>query len=140
MNKWVEMKKRHQEEFNAFPVHYAFGQEQIDRKIAELHLDPDRYKDQIEVVGFGGFVLKEDAPRLKEMWVRHEKERQAAIDADGTGEGFIYDMFRYELENHEFSYTGSTEETLDCLGYTSEDVEADPRLKRGLKKAMIDAG
>ena len=44
-------------------------------------------------------------------------------------------MFISELENHEYSYTSSSEETLDSLGLSFEDVAADPRLARGLDLA-----
>ena len=44
-------------------------------------------------------------------------------------------MFDYELRNHEFGYTGEYEDTLDALGYTWKDIEADKRLKNGLTLA-----
>ena len=44
-------------------------------------------------------------------------------------------MFFSELENHEYSYTGSAEDTLDSLGLSFEDVAADPRLAHGLDLA-----
>lgn len=31
-----------------------------------------------------------------------------------------------------------TEETLDTLGYTADEVLADPRLKRGIEKAVTE--
>ena len=45
------------------------------------------------------------------------------------------DMFLYELENHEYSYTGTVEDALDSLGLSFEDVASDPRLARGLDLA-----
>lgn len=44
-------------------------------------------------------------------------------------------MFLYELENHEYSYTGTVEDALDSLGLSFEDVVANPRLARGLDLA-----
>ncbi len=72
---------------------------------------------------------------MHETFARHHRELQAAIDADPTGEGFIKDMFFGELENHEYSYTGTVEDALDSLGLSFEDVAADPRLARGLDLA-----
>lgn len=60
---------------------------------------------------------------------------EEAIAGDKTGEGFIYQMFLYELNNHEYGYTGDTEEALDALGYTAEEVVADDRLNRGITLA-----
>jgi hypothetical protein len=70
-----------------------------------------------------------------EMMERHEKEMQDAIDADATGEGFIFDMFNYELANHEYVVTYDVQDTLDYLGLTQEEVDADPKLRNGLNLA-----
>ena len=78
---------------------------------------------------------EKDAPLMHETFARHHKELQAAMDADPTGEGFIKDMFLYELENHEYSYTGTVEDALESLGLTYENVAEDPRLARGLDLA-----
>jgi hypothetical protein len=62
----------------------------------------------------------------------------AAIAEDKTGEGFIYEMFLYELDNHEYGYTGDTSDTLESLGYTAEQVLESPCLKRGIEKAVTE--
>lgn len=61
---------------------------------------------------------------------------QAAIDNDPDGTNFIYEMFYYELCNHEFDYTRELDDTLYSLGYTLKDIQTNPKLKNGLKKAM----
>ena len=52
-------------------------------------------------------------------------------------------MFLYELQNHEYSYTGDYTEAMDALGITFEDLEKKPALANGLqlacKAAMEDA-
>lgn len=135
MNAWQELREKQQAEVNAFPIHFAFGIDQINRKIAKLNLDPEHYQDQIYGIGAGGFVLKEDYPALLEMFKRHQTEREEAIAADATGDGIIFDMFYTELVNHEYGYTGIFGDTLEHLGYSMADIEADPRLKLGLEKA-----
>lgn len=136
MNKYLEMKNRHQTEVNAFPMHFCFGEDQINKKFAELGLDRKKDLDKIVVIkGTGGFVLKEDAPALKEMFERHSKEMEEAIAGDKTGNGFIYEMFLYELGNYEYDVTMELDETLDALGYTRTDIQADPRLSHALEKA-----
>lgn len=69
---------------------------------------------------------------------RFDRELQSAIASDETGDGFIYEMFLYELENYEYDLTRDLSETLDALGYVPEDIQADPRLRRGLERARLE--
>ena len=129
------MRNRQQKEVNALPMRFAFSQEQFHEVMKEWGLDPKKDLDIIARIPWGGFIQKKDTPLIHETFARHHKELQAAIDADPTGEGFIKDMFLYELENHEYIYTGTAEDALDSLGFSFEDVAADPRLARGLSLA-----
>jgi len=136
---YQDMKIRHQRETNEFPIYFAFGDEQIKRKFAELGLDLETDMDKITVIpGTGGFVLKKDEAARRAMSERHYQEMQDAIFADKKGTGFIYQMFRYELANYEFGYTGEADDALAALGYTEEQIEADPALKTGFEKAKQD--
>lgn len=135
MNRYAELRHRQQEEFNALPLGFAFSNKQFDEMMRNWGLDPEKDVDKIYSIGAGGFVQKKDAELLHETHKRLDEEMAAAIAADETGEGFIYEMFLYELDNHEYGYTGELEETLDALGYTVEDINADKRLLRGLNMA-----
>lgn len=72
------------------------------------------------------------------MLDRHEQERKAAIAADKTGTGYIYQMFLAELADHEFCITYDYEDTFNALELTVEEINADKRLLRGLQKAERD--
>ncbi len=137
MNRYEALKQRQQEEYSAFPMQYAFSDRQFAEGMAALGLKPTD-TDKVYAAPGGGFYRREDSPRLKAMMDRFDRELQEAIAGDKTGEGFIYEMFLYELNNHEFGYTGDTEETLDALGYTAGEVLGDPRLKRGIEKAVTE--
>lgn len=132
---YAELKARQQKEINALPLGFAFGKDQFDGMMHKWGLDPVQDRDKIRSIGYGGYVQNKDAEHFHATLGRHRAEMDAAIAADTTGEGFIHDMFRYELSNHEYIYTLDAEETLDALGYTREDVEDDPRLKHGFEKA-----
>lgn len=138
MNKYAELRNRQQEEFNALPLGFAFGDKQFEEMMKKWGLDPEKDLDKIYSVGYGGYIQKKDAELLHKTRERHDAEMEAAIEADKTGEDFIYQMFLYELDNHEYGYTGDTEDTLDALGYTAEEVLGDPRLKRGIEKAVTE--
>lgn len=68
----------------------------------------------------------------------HDAEMEAAKAADEDGTGFLYQMFKYELDNHEYGYTGELEDTLDCLGLTWEELKASPVMLKALDKASTE--
>ena len=136
MERYQEMKIRHQNEVNAFPIYFAFSNIQIGRMFKELGLNPQKDCDKIvSIPGTGGFILKKDADAYKEMFQRQHEELQNAISEDVDGTGFIYQMFRYELANHEFGYTGDADDAIEALGYTKKQIEETPALKQGFEKA-----
>ena len=104
----------------------------------KLGLNPDTDKDKLCSIGGGGIIRKTDAEAMRAMFDRHRRELLDAIEADSTGEGFIYDMFYYELANHEYIISGSIAETLDALELTIDEINESKALLHGLKKA-IDA-
>lgn len=135
MNRYAEMNHRHQAAVNALPLKFAFSNEQFERAMAELGLKSTD-TDKIYKLGVGGgFYRKTDAELVRKTFEDNSKELEDAIAADKTGKGFIYEMLLYELRNHEYGYTGDTEDTLESLGYTTDDLEKDERLYVGLKKA-----
>ncbi len=134
MNAYQEMITRHQAEFNSFPMFFAFSQQQFDDGMQKLGLNPTDTQS-IYSFGAGGFYRKSDAPQLRTMFESHHQELADAIAADLTGDGFIYDMFDYELANHEYAYTQDLSDTLDALNLTVEKVNADSRFLHALQKA-----
>lgn len=138
MNKYAELRQRQQKEFDSLPLGFAFIQRQFNEMMEGWGLDPEKDLDKILRIPGGGYVQKKDADLLHHTVERHDTEMAEAISEDKTGEGFIYEMFLYELDNHEYGYTRDTEDTLDALGYTAEQVLGDPRLKRGIEKAVTE--
>lgn len=136
MNRYRELRSKQQAVFNDLPLGWAFGQKQFDEMMQKWGLDPDADTDKIYSIGGGGYVQKKDADLLHKTMGDLDAEFQNAIAADETGEGFIYEMFLYELENHEYSYTHDISDTLDALGFTLDQVKADQRLIKGLALAM----
>lgn len=141
MNTYEIMRKRHHDEYAKFPLQFAFGNEQIKQKFAELGLDPEKDLDKITVIpGTGGFFLKKYEPAFNEMNERQSRELREAIAADATGDGFIFEMFRSELSNCEFGYDEelAVEGMLSAVGLTLEEIHGDPRLNHGYEKAKED--
>lgn len=141
MNKYKALRKKQQKEFDeADLLGYAFGKEQFRALMERWGINPDNEEElkKVSHVYAGAYILDENIPAYKELLTRQHQEFDAAIAEDETGDGFIYEMFLYELDNHEFGYTMDTEDALDALGYTAEDVMNDPRLKHGIEKAATE--
>lgn len=137
MNEYRTMIEKHQQEVNKFPLGFAYGDKQFEEMMHKWGLDARKESDlsQVSHLFAGAYILKKDIPAYKDMSRRHSEEYEAAIAADKTGDGFCYEMFYYELCNHEFGYTGDYEDTLDALGLTWEQVQQQENLKHGLEKA-----
>ena len=135
MNLYNELRDRQQKEYNAFPVAFAFSNEQFDNEMIRLGLKPtDTHK--VVSIGYGGFIRKSDLNDYKAMLKRHKMQRDKAIAEDKDGLGYIKDMFDYELANHEYGYTYDLEPTLDALGLTIEEINKDKKLTKGLQSAL----
>ncbi len=138
MNRYEDLINRHQKEISDLPLKFAIGNKEFDEMMKGWGLDPDKDLDKICSVGAGGFIQKKDMEKLREVRKRHASEMNDAIMSDATGDGFIYEMFSYELNNHEYGYTGDETEALAALGYDFKQIESDSRLKHGLEKAKME--
>lgn len=134
-NQYQELRDKHQKEFNEFPIGFAFSNEQFKEQMEKLGLTADD-EDKIVGIGAGGFIKKDDVDKFNEMNKRHRAEEEDAIKNDTTGEGYIKDMFDYELANHEYGYTYDLTDTLASLGLSMEDINKDKRLQNGLNLAL----
>ena len=137
MNRYTEMKERHSVEVNAFPMFFAFNNQSFYEGMQKLGLYA---AEQVCSIGYGGYIRKTDKDKYIELLRNHRKELETAISEDKTGNSFIYEMFLYELSNHEYSFTLDYEDTLNALGFTYDDLEKHPNLKHGITKAAKKLG
>jgi len=134
MNKYRELQAAQEKERNAFPFMFAFSQEQFNEGMVGLGLDP-KDTDKIYSIGGGGYIRKTDSKAMHDMFNKHNQETKDAIAADKDGTGYIFDMFEYELANHEYCITWDFDDTLDALGLTMDQVNADQRMVKALQRA-----
>lgn len=132
---YSELKRKHEKELSEFPLMFAFTNEQFAEGMKKLGLketDTDKMYD----LGSGCYMRKSDNEKLDQLLNAHDKEFRKAIAEDTTGDGFIYDMFNYELGNHEYCITYDVHDALDALGLTLDEIVKDDRLTRGFYKAI----
>lgn len=132
MSKYTELKAKHQAEVDAFPFGFAFNTKQFNEMMEKWGLTPDD-TDKIYSIGGGGYVRKSDAEAMEKMFERHELERKMARK---HGDDYLFEMFNYELANHEYGYTHDLTDTLDALGLTIDEINADPKMADALKRAI----
>ena len=138
MNTYTELKDKQQERVNAFLSKYAFfafSQQQFKEGLQRLGVPEDAERVLVSLGNVGGFLLKDKLPEYRALMEGLEQETQEAIEDPETGAAFAVQMFTYELANHEYSITGDLTETLDALGYTTEDINNSPVLKQALSEA-----
>lgn len=135
MESYRELRDRQQKEFNELPYGFAFSDKQFDEIMGKWGLDPEKDLDKIYRIPGGGFIQKKDHKHFHEVVDRHAAELEAAKQSDADGTGFLYQMFLFELDNHEYGYTREYEDTLESLGLTMKDVHKSVRLTRALEKA-----
>lgn len=123
---------------DAFGIVSSEAGKQFDEMMGKWGLDPEKDLDKIYRIPGGGFIQKKDHKHFHEVLDRHNAEMEAAKAADEDGTGFLYQMFKYELDNHEYGYTGDLEDTLDCLGLTWEELKASPVMLKALDKASTE--
>ena len=139
MNAYREMRLRQQEEVNALPLHFAFSKRQFEEEMKSMGLDPYDDIDKLYKGIGGSFYLKSDSAKINSTLSRHQREFDEPVSSDETGEGFIFDMFLEELNNHEYSYTGDPDEALCSLGFDYDDLDKSAPLMNGFKKACAAA-
>lgn len=133
MNKYREIKEKHHNEVNSFPMVFAFSNKQFEEGMRKLGLEPTDTDKVYKLGGTGGFYRKEDSSALHEMFDRHSKELSDAMQ----DEEFIFEAFDYELGNHEFIVTGDVTDAVEALGMTVEEVYENPKMLNALKKAEV---
>ena len=105
--KYLEMKKKHEEEFYNFPHFFAFNEDQFEKGKAKLGVTDS--KDIVIWKDFGNPIMRKvDAPRFSQMLLRHLAEKKELFEDDQE----LVAALKYELNNHEYSYTRDPSDTI----------------------------
>jgi len=130
MNNYLILKKNHEKEINDFPMFFAFSNEQLEEGLKKLKTT----EKNIRSLGYGGFIKSEDVKKYQNMLLNQSREHKNNMQK----KGYVYQMFKYELANHEFIITYDYEDTLSSLNLTSEEVAKNKLLSVQLEKAKED--
>lgn len=116
---YLDLKKKHEQELNDFPIAYAFNDEQLKEALKKLGVTST--KECATVFGHGDIVRKGDGKKFIAMLKRHTQEIKDAIVAD---KDLAVASFLYEMNNHEYciNYDGDGD-VLGCFGLEWDDLE-----------------
>ena len=122
---YLDLKKRHQKEFEDFPIAYAFNEQQMKEALDKLGATKE---ECVTVFGHGDIVKRTDAKALIAMMKRHDKELKQKLRDDIE---FAEAAFLYEMDNHEYAINWSADEdVLAAFNITFEFIR-----KHGLQMA-----
>lgn len=129
---YEEYKNNNKDATKSIPWEFAFSNEQFREILKKWNLTESKEDlNKIASIGYGGYMLKKDLPKLKILKDLENAEKNLMKNDDE----FCYTAFLYELANHEFGYTLDPTETLESLSLTVEEVKNDERLKTLFIKA-----
>lgn len=131
--KYTEWSKKKQQQVSDFLSKYcffAFNNDQFAEGMERLGLTPEQ-TDKIVSFRSGGYMLKEHVSEYHELADRiYNEQQQAMKDPD-----FAFEAIYWELNNHEYSYTGDPRDALDALGLSADEVLNNETLLQAYKKA-----
>lgn len=124
-----DLKKRHEQELNDFPIAYAFNDTQLQEALDKLGAERS---EVCTVLQIGDIVKKTDADALIKLLLRHTKELHALLRSD---EKLAEEIFEYEMDNHEYAinYDGDGD-VMRCLSLSDGQIK-----KMGLEQAYARA-
>lgn len=132
MESYLQIKARHQQEIDAFPLGAAFDKKQLEEMMQKFGLPNDKTGyAQIVSLGCGCFIKRKDVPAWNEMANRHEREMKEMRKS----RKHLIEALRYEFANHEYMYGYDDEAVCRAVGLSWEKVQNDPELLKTYKEA-----
>jgi len=114
---YLELKRKHTEQLDDFPMVFAFNKEQFREGLNKLGVERE---DICTISGAGfRFIRKADAKAFGNLLLNQAREMDKAMLDDD----FLINAIEYELGNHEYCITHNPEETLNALGIDLENAD-----------------
>lgn len=131
MNKYEEMKKKHNKDMGNITMFFAFSDKQFDEGMKSIGLKINDF-DKIVRLEKNCFLKKEDQKKMVELLDRQRKELKENLN----NEMFFKDALNYELRNHEYNITGEVNDALDAIGLTKEQITKDKNKHEWYKEVV----
>ncbi|MGW7813855.1 DUF7659 family protein [Staphylococcus xylosus] len=126
-NSYVQFNEGKQEIINNFDIIFSFDNKELNKILEKLGLN----SEEVVSIGMNGFIRKSDVRAFNEMVDSIKTEHIKNMKNDD----YVYEMFKYEMGNHEYIITFDDEEILSVCGIDEHLFIADERLKEIYIKA-----
>ncbi len=127
------LKRKHQQSLEHFEgIFYAFSDKQFKEGLEKLNLS-EGDESKLLKLGVGSFILKEKAGDFEKMILSQGRELKESL----KDKKFMLDALRYELSNHEYSYSGDIYPALGALSLRPEDIPSEI-LREAKRMASLD--
>lgn len=114
---YLDLIEKHRQEIEAFPIAYAFNEQQLKEALEKLEVES--VKECVTIFNHGDIVKKENAPKFLKMLKRQMNELKIAMKEEVFAEA----AFLYEMDNHEYAINWDGEEdVLSCFNMTKEEL------------------
>lgn len=126
--KYYNFKQENSKKFEAFPMAFAYNKQQFEEAKIKLGV-----KDSSELYSIwgNGLIRKTDSEAFNKLVDDIYKSHTEFLAIPEN----LKDAMVYELENHEFCYTGEVEDTLEALGLSLDTITEEQKniLKEAIK-------
>lgn len=126
VNRYRALREHQQQEVKEFPILFAFTAEQLLEGLKKWDVD----EKEIISVTKDGYILSKDREAYISMMLRHKDELLKALD----NQDYLYDMFRHEMENHEYFISGDLDDALQGCPVSIEEIADNPLMQETLEK------
>ena len=111
---YKNFKQSQQNDFSAFPMFWAFSNEQFAAGLLKL----DCTKEDLFSFGSGGYYRKSDSDKLSALLKKLSEEKKAFFSIREN----LISALKYEMANHEYSYTYDLYDTLCSVNIDPKNV------------------
>ena len=130
--KYSEMKAKHREDFNKFPMGAAFGKQQFEEMMAKWGLTTSEEDcKKILSLGYGAYIRKVDEAEYNKLMEKFAKEKENFLANDDG----LKDALKYEFGNQECGYTWNFEDAIKALGFSVKRFLADKHRRKMFEEA-----
>ena len=125
---YKELKEKNSKELDEFiskNCFWAFGREQLAKKLNELNITREEFESNYQDFIGGGFIRRDKVEEYNNIAERTSKNMRNMIFKDPE---FAKDAFMYQMNNYECFIADDYDDAKSALGLTDKDINSNRML------------